>query len=262
MSVVYEDLYDIERRPGAGVALWTAAVERQLERVRDANYRHRLHHSPNEHERRADPEAESQLHTDVYFLALAIRRVLRFHDAFARQVDDARLQQARADFDALAPNASDLRNLYEHLDQYVLDDPRKHLKQVAGRAAPVLQSRWDCDNVVVKFGPLQMDVTLAGHAAVALGKTTTAVWEEHMARAKAALPRDEPPPDDDGIPRMLTVTLGTSTIIGGDDEALQRHTGRLLRVAVREATAHEVRRIWTSDTQPAVSAGDNPEPGP
>ncbi|MFZ1925225.1 MAG: hypothetical protein WAU42_03680, partial [Solirubrobacteraceae bacterium] len=73
--MAFEDLFDIEKRPGAGVGLWTRAVELQLERVREANYLHRLHNSPSETERQDNPDAERWLHADVYFLALAIRRV-------------------------------------------------------------------------------------------------------------------------------------------------------------------------------------------
>src|ERR1700694_2775830 len=159
MSVPYEDLFDIEKRPGAGLSLWTKAVETQLARVRDANYRHRLHNSPNEAAKREDPDAERHLHADVYFLALAIRRVLLFHDALVKQVDDQRLAEVRAIFDARAPGAKRLRDFYEHLDEYLLDSPAKHVK-VPGRIAPMLFSRWDCDNVVVRFGKLEIDVTL------------------------------------------------------------------------------------------------------
>jgi hypothetical protein len=115
MDVAYEDLFDIEKRPGAGVGLWTRAVEMQLERVREANYRHRLHHSPYEQERQEDAAAEWRLHADVYFLALAIRRVLLFHDVFTKHVGDARLRQVRARFDVSAPGAKELRDFYEHL---------------------------------------------------------------------------------------------------------------------------------------------------
>jgi hypothetical protein len=238
MAVAWEDLFDIEKRPGAGVSLWTKAVETQLERVRDVNYRHRLNNSPNEQEKREDPDAERQLHADVYFLALAIRRVLLFHDAFAKQVDDERLRRARAKFDAQAPNAKELRDFYEHLDEYLLDSPAKHVK-IPGRTAPVLLCRWDCDNVVVRFGALVIDVTLAATAAVELGKTSEAVWSEQMDRIKSENPSADPPPADDGIPRVLELTMGASTIIGGDDEAHKIHTGVLLGVQVRELDAEE-----------------------
>jgi hypothetical protein len=238
VSDAFEDLFDIEKRPGAGVALWTRAVELQLERVREANYRHRLNCTPNEDQKQEDPDAEHQLHADVYFLALAVRRVLLFHDALAKQVDDPRLVEARAMFNKVAPAAKELRNFYEHLDQYLLDDPGKHVK-IPGRAAPVLHSRWDSDNVTVAFGSRRMDVTLAATAAIDLGKTSEVIWNEHLDRIKLEQPLDEPPADD-GIPRKLEVTLGRSTVIGGDDESPQIQTGVVLDVRVREATAEEI----------------------
>jgi hypothetical protein len=238
-SPAYEDLFDIERRPGAGLALWTNAVELQLARVREVNYRHRLHSSPNKEEQRDDPDAEEQLHADVYFLALAVRRVLLFHDLLANRVADPRLAEARATFSKAAPNAKGLRDFYEHLDEYLLDDPKKHRK-IPGRAAPILLLRWGSDDVVVAFGPLRMDVTLAAVAAIELGKASEAVWSDHLEQVKGQQPEATPPARDDGVPRMFEVSLGVSTIIGDEDEWGQVHTGVLLGTRVREATADEI----------------------
>src|SRR4051794_35065420 len=99
----YEDLFDIERRPGAGIALWTDAAERQLGGVRDAHSRHRLHASPNREEQRDDPGAESDPHAEVYFLALAVRRVVLFCELLAEHADDPRLRDALAQFNEAAP---------------------------------------------------------------------------------------------------------------------------------------------------------------
>lgn len=233
IDVAYEDLFDIEKRPGAGVGLWRKAVELQLERVRQTNYGHRLHNSPDEQGRQEDPNAEWRLHSDVYFLSLAIRRVLLFHDVLAKQVDDERLREARARFDAKAPRAKQLRDFYEHLDEYLLDSPKKHVK-LQGRAAPVLVCRWDCDNVLVRFGEQEIDVTLAALAAIELGQASEAVWDEQFERIRSENPSPDPPPVDDGIARVLAVTMGVSTIIGGEDEGHVQHTGTLLGVEVRE----------------------------
>lgn len=233
MDIAYEDLFDIEKRPGAGVGLWTSAVEMQLARVREANYSHRLHHTANREQQRDDPDAEKRLHADVYFLALAIRRVLLFHDLFAKNVEDPRLGEARAKFDAAQPDAKQLRDFYEHLDEYLLDSPRKHVK-IPGRAAPVLVLRWDSDNVTVRFAELEVDITLAAVAAIELGHTSEKLWDEHLERIKAENPSPPPPPVDDGVDRVIAVTLGVSTIIGGEDEGHVQHTGTLLGVEVRE----------------------------
>ena len=39
-----------------------------------------------------------------------------------------------------------------------------------GRASPVLRLRWDADNVVVMFGPEDLDITLSAVAAIELGR--------------------------------------------------------------------------------------------
>ena len=239
MGTFFEDLYDIEKRPGAGLELWANTVERQLERVRDANYRHRLHHSKNPDEQRDDPGAEEQLHAEVYFLALAVRRVLLFVELLARQVDDPRLVQARAAFASQGADSKRLRDFLEHIGEYLLDDyDRKHMK-FAGRAAPVLRLRWDSDNVVVSFGPYALDVTVAAVSAVEIGRAGAAVWEEHLDRVKALSAHDLPPADD-GIVRMLDVTMGRSTVIGGPDNPPEIITGGLIDVRVREATPQEI----------------------
>lgn len=235
----YEDLYDAEKRPGAGVSLWTKGVERQLARVVEVNYRHRLNYSPSsEDEQRDDPDAEWQLHCDVYFLALAIRRVLLFHDLFSRQSRDARLKVARRAFEQAAPKAKILRDFLEHLDEYLLDSPRKRM-DFPGRASPVLRLRWDADNVVVMFGPEELDITAAALAAIELGRATTKVWDEHLA---AVLPttRPQPPPEpDDGVPRVLELTFGRSTVIVHEGRA-DITTGTLLHVRLREATEDDL----------------------
>lgn len=241
-AMAYEDLVDIEKRPGAGVGLWTRAVELQLERVREANYAHRLHNSPSEKEQQDDPDVESRLHADVYFLALSIRRVLLFHGVFAKHVQDPRLRQARAKFDASAPKAKELRDFYEHLDEYLLDSPSKHVK-FEGRAAPMLHLRWDCDNVVVSFGERELDITLAAVAAIELGRGSEALWDEHLKRIKRENPSPHPPPTDDGIERVLAVTMGVSTTIGGEDEGHIRQTGVLLGVEVREVEEEDPRPL-------------------
>lgn len=234
----YHDLFDLENRPGAGVRLWGSAVAAQFDRVVEANYRHRRNHEHGRSDESEDPDAETRLHTDVYFLALAIRRVLRFHEAIARQIDDARLHAAREEFLRRAAHASEFRDFYEHLDEYLLGKGRKQRKQaVRNRIAPVLRSRWDCDNLVVRFGAAEMDITLAAKAAIALSEATAAVWEEHLDRARGD---SEVPEEDDGVPRMLEITKSLSTVIGGEDEGYQVSTGVLLDVRVREATPAEV----------------------
>ncbi len=238
----YRDLFDIEQRPGAGLGLWTGVLERQLERVRDANYRHRLHHSPVASERREDPGAEDELHGEVYFLVLAIRRVMLFADVLAGQVEDRELDAALTRFRREAPGAREMRNLFEHVDEYLLDRPGKHMKRLEGRVSPVLICRWDADNVVVAYGPERFDATLAATAAIKLGRTALGIWEQALERTKAAGSEEPVPSEDDGVPRALQVQIGVATIIEGGGGP-QVNTGRLRGIRVREITQAEAEEL-------------------
>lgn len=105
----------------------------------------------------------------------------------------------------------------------------------------MLRLRWDCDKVVVSFGEREIDITLAAVAALELGRESEALWDEHLERIKRENPSPDPPPTDDGIERMLAVTMGVSTTIGGEDEGHVKHTGILLGVQVREVEKRRLR---------------------
>src|SRR4051812_903394 len=196
----YADLFDIENRPGAGVRLWGRTVEQQLARVIEASDRQRLGNAPDRPEGTKDADADRALHSDTYFLALAVRRVLRFADAIAEQISDERLDRARDEFVAVAPQLKDMRDIYEHLDEYLLGEGQAQRHgRIADRIAPILELRWDCANVVVRFGSQSLDLTLAAQAAIRLADATAAIWEEHLDATR----EDKDPPPDDGIARML-----------------------------------------------------------
>lgn len=228
-----EDLFDIEQRPGAGTRLWSKAVAMQYDRVADANYRHRKTNEPEAAETDTDQTAESQLHMDVYFLALAIRRVLRFHDAIAEQIDDPRLVAARERFRKTAWPAKDFRDFWEHLDEYLVGTGRRQASgEIPGRISPVLYLRWDADNVVVRFGDTTMDITVAAQAAIQLAGVTGDVWEECLEQTKGL--SEKAPSPDDAVDRWLQVRQSISTVIGGPDEGFQISTGVLRDVRVTE----------------------------
>jgi hypothetical protein len=231
----FEDLFMIEQSAGAGLKLWGGAVERQLKRVREVNYRHRLHHTPNVSEHREDSGAFDELQSEVYFLSLAIRRVVLFCDALEEQVSDPDLRRAR---DRFTQRAVALRNIFEHLDEYLLDRPSKHIKAFEGRVSPVLISMWESDDVFVAIGEGRIDVTAAAQQAIVLAKTGYSVWERHidLHRGEADIPAD-----DDGVVRMIEVKSSVAAVIEGKDEHSPRvEVGVLREVAVREATEAEL----------------------
>jgi hypothetical protein len=243
----YINFYDIERRPGAGVELWGKAVALQLDRVVDANNRHRQGLLPDATNEMKDPTASDHLHADVYFLALAIRRVLLFHDAVAAQVTDDRLTKAYNAFLSAAADAKDFRDYFEHLDEYLVGAGKNQKKgRVADRISPVLLTRWDCANVVVRFGNQSLDITEAADAAIKLADATSEVWYDHLDEVR---PKHPEPPTEDGVLRMMEAQFGISILVGGDDEGYQQATGGLVDVYVREATPEEVARHEADESE-------------
>jgi hypothetical protein len=234
----FEDLFTIEQSAGAGLKLWGGAVERQLERVREVNYRHRLHHTPNESQRREDPGALGELQSEVYFLSLAIKRVVLFCDTLEEQVSDPELHRARDRFRQRAGDSVVLRNILEHLDEYLLDRPGKHIKAFEGRVSPVLVSMWEYDNVFIAIGEGRIDITAAAQEAIALAKAGLAVWERHidLHRSEAGIPAG-----DDGVVRMIELRSSVAAVIEGEDENSTRvEVGVLREVGIREATEAEI----------------------
>lgn len=238
----FVDLYDIEQRPGAGVGLWGDAVALQLERAEDAARVYVEAVDP-QRDKSADGEdhvgkRERRLHADVYFLAMAVRRVLLFHDAVRQMIDDPALTTAREQFIVAARDAKDFRNFYEHLDEYLLGSGTLQKNgRVVGRIAPVVHLRVDSGTVAVRFGDREMDMTAAARAAVALATETGRVWEQQRQRWVAERP---PPPDpSDGVLRFLEIDVGVSVVVE-DARGPAVVNGTLVDVRVREATPEEV----------------------
>jgi hypothetical protein len=86
-----------------------------------------------------------------------------------------------------------------------------------------------------------------------------------MGRALGAFKRGnqapDPPLPDDGIARVLTVTMGVSTTIESEDEGHVKHTGVLLGVDVLEVVRAELRQARDPPHQITVTVGPQAEPG-
>jgi hypothetical protein len=144
-----------------------------------------------------------------------------------------------------------VRNLFEHVDEYLLDTPGKHMKRVRGRVAPVLISRWDADNVVIAYGEERFDVTLAAVASIELGKSALEVWTGELERVKSTEEDEGVPTEDDGILRAMEIEIGASTVIEGGEAGPEIRTGRLLDVRLREIDEQEAERLRAREGRPA-----------
>lgn len=229
-SDLYNDLFDLENRPSAGVRHWGRAVEIQLQRVRDAGraaVEHQTHRGSSAGTAEDDdnvPPIATLLHLDVNYLVLAIRNVVRFHVALKKKVNDPRLNRAWEAFRLAVPEAIAFRDFYEHLDAYVLASEGRHNKTIIDRSSPTLLRATYDDSLVILFADRAFDVMAAGNAARELAGQTVSVWEEALDAAKA--PYEQPPPDD-GIERRLNVSFSVSEIVR--DEHGAKHSVGVLR---------------------------------
>lgn len=175
--------------PSTGMVHWGVAVRTQLDRVRatrDAQ-RNLLRGDPAEASHPRHRNAALALHFDTHFLVIAIRNVLRFHDAIAARLDDERLRAARERFDRRGPGIARLRNFYEHLDRYAVGEGIEQKKNnLYTPTGPVLDMSGDDDTLVVCFGPLRFEVIEAGEAAFELAEVTARVRFEAVNPYRAA----------------------------------------------------------------------------
>jgi hypothetical protein len=180
-----ELLMDLGIRPSSGMVHWGRAVRLQLHRVREARDQElaNLTHTAEapQHSQEGDnlppepyPTAHERLHVDTHFLVLAIRNVLRFHDAIAARLSDTRLAEARREFMRQAPDVIDFRDFYEHLDDYVQGKGRK----LDVPAAPMLRLSHSEGTLFVLYDERRLEVLAAAKAAEVLAQTTARVWFE------------------------------------------------------------------------------------
>jgi hypothetical protein len=80
-------------------------------------------------------------------------------------------------------------------------------------------------------------------------RATSALWDEYLERTRAERPLCMPA-EDDGVTRMLEVTLGRSTVIGSLEDPPITTTGVLLGVHVRESTdSRQAEHVPQSDAE-------------
>jgi hypothetical protein len=177
---------------GAGAAIWARVIKDELARHDGARARFETN--------TADREAWDRLHGSGFVLAVAIAQVLAFETRVRKLTGDAELARARADFDAVAPRAKDVRDVAAHLDEYAIGEGKRQTerRQQHERAmSSATSSRSSTGPPQVRrtstFGGDGLDLHAAARAAIALAAVVERVREKHFvlagARADAALRR-------------------------------------------------------------------------
>jgi hypothetical protein len=165
--------------------IWADAIETQWIRVVET--REALRQLPPFDD--ATPEVnelQGRLTWEAHFLVIAIRQLLRTHEAFLKQTGDHRLVRARAEFDAAVPHAKDFRDFLEHLDRYLRDEGDLQKRgDVATGVDLVVHWGRQTGRVTLGFGDHLLDLGDAAEAAHPLAEVTAAVWFDHVMKGMA-----------------------------------------------------------------------------
>lgn len=160
---------------------WTFAIRMQLARI-DAT---RLELS----ELGPARQRYDALGIDVHFMLIGVRHVLRYQAKYVELVNDDRLRRGLENFEATAIDSAYLRNMLEHLDEYVIGKG-EHQRKIS--AAPrELQPMFveasgqpDADFDFV-LGNLSIPIRATADAAIELGELLETVWNDRFGYLKS-----------------------------------------------------------------------------
>ncbi len=128
------------------------------------------------------------LEIDVHFMLVAIRQILRYGEKYAKLIDDERLQRGLAAFAAAAPNLAHLRDMLEHLDEYVTGEGRfqEKISMEPRRLLPIFveTSRDPEEDFELLLGDYSIPVKGAAEAAIMLGELLEEVWKDHFSHLR------------------------------------------------------------------------------
>jgi hypothetical protein len=144
-------------------------------------------------EGRTEGDSFDRLRSNIYMLFMAIRHVFRYAERFDELSDDPRIDRARQKFLRKAPEAKNLRDFLEHLDEYAIGEGRmqrqermdpRHKKLMFALGDQIQEE----DEVFVVLGNDFVPVKTAAHAAMELADRLTEVQQDEMRAFRNALP--------------------------------------------------------------------------
>lgn len=155
---------------------WSSVVELQLRRIESGAEALRDHEPHPEHVDPFDGFAASMTHghgivdADVYFLLIAVRHLLELGDHYAERFDRDCVRDARAEFEAEAPDAKNMRDVLSHLTEYAVRKGKRKQFKADGQASIQVgldHARGEYD---VRAGVLHVEVRRTARAAITLAQ--------------------------------------------------------------------------------------------
>jgi hypothetical protein len=182
-------LHNLGWEQGAGGSIWARVITDALALFDDARARF--------DDDTANVVTWERLHGTALVMLVAIDQVLAFERRVRKLTGDAELARARAAFDVVGPNASALRDVAVHLDQYAVNQGHRQ----TGKRDPAMTERYpstfiyfpgehefvdDSCSAYLEIGGEMLPLTSAARAAVALAEVTERVREKYLRIAQRA----------------------------------------------------------------------------
>lgn len=173
-------LHHVGWEMGTGATVWARVVQDELALHESARERYAAN--------TADLETWERLHGTAVMLVMAIDQVLVFEHRVRCLTGDAELAKARERFDAVCPDAEELRDLVTHLDEYAVGRGQRQ----KGARMPPLDDPYlatfvywgDGGGTIVNLGDRTLNLRMAASAATELAQVVERVRARHLQRAK------------------------------------------------------------------------------
>lgn len=178
-------LHHVGWEVGVGATIWARAVQDLLA----------LHESTRERfaANTVDLEVWERFHGTALMLVVAVDQVLAFERRVRSLTGDAELAKARAHFDAVCPDAEDLRDMVAHLDEYAVGSGWRQRPTTEGMPPPLSERNvfpvpfWmgdagDLGSTYLDLGDKRLNLGDAARAATELAPVVERVRKKHLAR--------------------------------------------------------------------------------
>jgi hypothetical protein len=169
------DLHRLGWETGAGATIWARSIQDELARHESARERYAANI--------ADLEVWERLHGSALLVVVAIHQVLAFESRVRKLTGDAELAKARTRFDAVGPDAKELRDLVAHLDAYAVGQGRHQtgtMPRIAERNLETFMYWGDGGGTELRLGDKQLNLRAAANAAVELAQVVERVHATHL----------------------------------------------------------------------------------
>ena len=161
-------------RGPASAKFWSAAISRQWQRVEE--------HLSILREAGPSVVTYNARDSDAFFLLIAVGHILRNLTRFIALTNDDRLVEANRTFESQFPDAKGLRDVLEHLDEYVLGEGKRQGEVAPDprRALPFAVEGPDASDLVLCLGHWSVQVKRMADSAVQMAALIEDVRRERL----------------------------------------------------------------------------------